>query len=154
MYDAGATIIPGLPGGAGAALKSYRATKTVKTAVSTFKAEAKAGKAFERSAVKAAKADGSPVATQTRLVPMNGKGNVKGNRTNTDGLKMNKDGKTFTIIETKNSKSPKLSKGQKSARKHVMEGNQTFEVRSRVPELNLKPHDEIQVTNYITVFRK
>ena len=52
------------------------------------------------------------------------------------------------------SQSPKLSKGQKSARKHVMEGNQTFEVRSRVPELNLKPHDEIQVTNYITVFRK
>ena len=28
---------------------------------------------------------------------------------------MNKDGKTFTIIDTKKSKSPKLSKGQKSA---------------------------------------
>ena len=87
LYDAGATIIPGLPGGAGAALKSYRATKSVKAAASTFKAEVKAGKKIEDSVVKAAKADGGPVATQTRLVPMNGKGNAKGNRTNVDGLK-------------------------------------------------------------------
>ena len=44
-------------------------------------------KKFEESVVKAAKADGGAVATQTRLVPMNGKGNAKGNRTNVDGLK-------------------------------------------------------------------
>ena len=153
LYDAGATIVPGLPGGAGAALKSYRATRSVKAAANTFKAEAKAGKAFEGSVVKAAKADGSKVATQTRLVPMNGKGNVKGNRTNVDGLKQNKDG-TYTIIESKNSKSPKLSKGQRAAREHVMDGNQTFKVKSYVKEFGLKPGSEIQVTNYITVFKK
>ncbi len=153
LYDAGATIVPGLPGGAGAALKSYRATKSVKTAASTFRAEVKAGKSFEKTVVNAAKADGKKVATQTRLVPKNGRGNVKGNRTNVDGLKRNKDG-TYTIIETKNSRNPKLSKGQRSARKHVMEGNQTFEVRTLVPEWGLKPGQPIQVSNYITVFRK
>ncbi len=153
LFDAGATIVPGLPGGAGAALKSYRATKSVKTAASTFRAEVKAGKSFEKTVVNAAKADGKKVATQTRLVPKNGKGNVKGNRTNVDGLKRNKDG-TYTIIETKNSRNPKLSKGQRSARKHVMEGNQVFEVRAEVKALGLEPGQTIQVSNYITVFRK
>ncbi len=78
---------------------------------------------------------------------------MKGNRTNVDGLKRNKDG-TFTIIETKNSKSPKLSKGQKSAREHVMKGNQKFEVKSDVPELGITAGTPIQVSNYITVFKR
>ena len=52
LYDAGATIIPGLPGGAGAALKSYRATKSVKAAASTFKAEVKAGKKLKNQLLK------------------------------------------------------------------------------------------------------
>ena len=61
---------------------------------------------------------------------------------------------TFTIIESKASKNPKLSKGQNASRSHVTDGNQTFEVRSYVPEFNLQPNEKIAVSNYITVFKK
>lgn len=61
------------------------------------------GRKFEIDELKKAIDRGENVSSQTRLVPKNGKGNVKGNRTNTDQLIKNEDG-TFTIVETKRSR--------------------------------------------------
>lgn len=67
---------------------------------------------------------------QITLVPQNGGGNVKGNRTKVDQLIKNDDN-TYTIIETKFRPSTKLSPGQRKALEHVEYGNGMFEVRSK-----------------------
>ena len=92
--------------------------------------------------------EGKNATGRNRLVPNNGKGNVKGNGTNTDQLIKNEDG-TFDIVETKLSKKTKLSKGQKAAKKNVEEGNGEFEIRNNQPSLGLKKGDKIKVNNYI-----
>ena len=93
------------------------------------------------------------MSSQTRLVPKNGKGNVKGNRTNTDQLIKNEDG-TFTIVETKRSSSTRLSKGPREAKKYVEKGNGIFEVRSERPEQGLYVGDKIKVKEYRRVNKK
>lgn len=90
--------------------------------------------------MKRAIGDGKNVSSQTRLVPKNGKRNVKGNRTNADQLIKNKDG-SFTIVETKRSSTTPLTKGQKAAQKHVNSGNGIFEVRSNRPNQGLHKGD-------------
>ena len=82
-----------------------------------------------------------------RLVPKNGKGAVKGNQTDADALIRNKDG-TYTIKEYKLTSKTKLSPGQNASKKNVEKGNQEFEVRSDIPEWNLKKGDKIKVTGY------
>lgn len=88
------------------------------------------------------------VSTQVRLVPLNGKGNVNGNRTTVDQLIKNEDG-SYTIIETKLRDTTPLSPGQKAAKKHIGTEGGVFEVRSDINELNLKKGDIINVREYI-----
>lgn len=111
------------------------------------KAQIKEGKDFEVEQVNKLKAKGENVSSQTRLVPQNGKGNVKGNRTNADALVKNNDG-TFDVIEYKRTKNTQQSAGQKASQKNVTNGNKQFEVRSDVPSQGLKKGDIIQVRNY------
>lgn len=109
--------------------------------------QVKEGVEFEKKELAKATKQGKNVSSQKRLVPQNGKGNVKGNRTNADQLIKNDDG-TFTIVETKRSSSTRLSKGQRAAKNHVENGNGIFEVRSYDYQHKLKPGDKIKVSEY------
>ena len=108
------------------------------------------GKNFEHVVLRETKEKGLNVSTQKRLVPQNGKGNVKGNRTTTDQLIRYEDN-TYEIIETKLSPDTKLSKGQQSAKEHVMNGDGIFEVRSEMLEFGLHPGDVIHVKKYTII---
>lgn len=108
----------------------------------------KEGKDFEAKELANARKKGKKVSSQTRLVQKNGKGNVKGNRTNADQLIKNEDTGDYSLIETKRSSSSLLSKGQKSAKEHVENGDGIFEVRSRDPIQNLRPGDEFKIRDY------
>ncbi|WP_289683410.1 RHS repeat domain-containing protein [Muribaculum intestinale] len=157
LLDAAATALPGVPGGAGAGIKAYRAGKaatqtSAKVASNGMKnADAiKEGLAFEKEVINQLKESGLEVYDHLRLVPLNGIGNVKGNRTTVDVLVRNEDGKTFTIIEIKLRESTKLSDGQKVAREHVKNGDGIFKIRSsKINDTPLKKQQTIKVTNYI-----
>ena len=110
----------------------------------------KEGLAFEKEVMNHLKESGLEVYDHLRLVPLNGIGNVKGNRTTVDVLVRNEDGKTFTIIEIKLRESTKLSDGQKVAREHVKNGDGIFKIRSsKINDTPLKKQQTIKVTNYI-----
>ena len=138
IVDIAATAVPFVPGGAGTAVKAYRSAKS-------FKANVKAGKEFERGVIEAAKKEGRNVSSQIIVVPKNGVGNVKGNRSRVDMLEKKKDG-TYIAHEIKLSHKSKSSKGQRITEKHVKTGNQSFVVRSKRKEL--KRGDEIKITDY------
>ena len=127
-FDAAATLIPFVPAGASKVVSGgTKVAKGLDKASDTRKGLKNAGaisdgRKFEADELKRAVDGGKNVSSQTRLVPQNGKGNVKGNRTNTDQLIKNDDG-TFSIVETKRSSTTPLSKGQKAAQKHVDNGN-------------------------------
>lgn len=153
-FDLAATLIPGVPAGATklfkAANKAADVAKTADKAVDATKglknaAKIKEGLTYEKESLKASKKAGKNVTSQVRLVPENGKGNVKFNRTNSDQLIKNSDG-TYSIVETKLSSKTPLSKGQKAAQKHVNQGNGVFEVRSN--KGGLSKGDKIQVKEY------
>ncbi|MBR6042286.1 MAG: RHS repeat-associated core domain-containing protein [Paludibacteraceae bacterium] len=108
----------------------------------------KEGKDFEAKELENARKKGKKVSSQTRLVPQNKKGNVKGNRTNADQLIKNEDTNDYSLVETKRSSSSRLSKGQKSAKEHVENGDGIFEVRSRDPIQDLRPGDKIKIRDY------
>ena len=153
-FDLAATLIPGVPAGATklfkAANKVADVAKTADKAVDATKglknaAKIKEGLTYEKESLKASKKAGKNVTSQVRLVPENGKGNVKFNRTNSDQLIKNSDG-TYSIVETKLSSKTPLSKGQKAAQKHVNQGNGVFEVRSN--KGGLSKGDKIQVKEY------
>ncbi len=102
---------------------------------------------------------GNKVVKRVRLVPQNSKGNmvdgkinnnVKGNRTDTDTLKLNDDGKTFTIYEAKLTTKSGKSTGQRRSQKHVESGNQKFEVRTpfELDGVKFNKGDIITVTKY------
>ncbi len=93
------------------------------------------GVKFEADEFAKAISSGKDVTGRVRLVPKNGKGNIKGNRTDVDQLIKNDDG-TYTIVETKRSSKTPLSKGQNAAKKQVEQGNGTFEVRSNKGKIN------------------
>ena len=158
-YDAGAAVIPFVPAGVSKVVKGgTKVAKGLGEVSSTRKglknADAIAeGRKFEADELKRAIGDGKNVSSQTRLVPKNGKGNVKGNRTNADQLIKNKDG-SFTIVETKRSSTTPLTKGQKAAQKHVNSGNGIFEVRSNRPNQGLHKGDKIRVKEYNRVNKK
>ena len=158
-YDAGAAVIPFVPAGVSKVVKGgTKVAKGLDEVSSTRKglknADAIAeGRKFEADELKRAIGGGKNVSSQTRLVPKNGKGNVKGNRTNADQLIKNKDG-SFTIVETKRSSTTPLTKGQKAAQKHVNSGNGIFEVRSNRPNQGLHKGDKIRVKEYNRVNKK
>lgn len=106
------------------------------------------GRDFERAMIGKAKAEGKDVRTQVRLVPQNGQGNVKGNRTNVDQLIRNEDG-SYTLVETKLRSTTPLSKGQKTAKRQIEEGNGLFEVRSdELRDWGIKNGDFIIIDNW------
>jgi hypothetical protein len=144
VVDLAAAITPLVPGGVGTALKGYRSTNA-------FKTNFKAGREFEQSVINATKKEGHNIFTQITVVPKNGVGNVKGNRSKVDMLEKSKDG-TFTVYEIKLSPKSKLSKGQKATEKHVKTGNQVFEVRSQ--KGGLRKGDEIKITNYQRIYKQ
>lgn len=104
----------------------------------------KEGLDFEKDELAKSIADGKNATGRNRLVPENGKGNKKGNRTDTDQLIKNDDG-TYSIIETKRSASTRESKGQKAAKDHVGENGGWFEIRNENKKFGLKPGDKILV---------
>ena len=152
IIDAAAAITPFVPGGVSAAISAVRVVDKVDDIVDAGKgmknAEAIAeGRAFGKETLQRAKDSGLDVAGEVRIVPQNGIGNKKGNRTTVDQLIRNEDD-TYTIVETKLRSTTNLSPGQSKARKHVEKGSQKFEIRSKVDELNLHVGDAIIVTDY------
>ncbi len=105
----------------------------------------KEGKEFETQVAKEMREQGEDISTQVTLIPQNGLGNVKGNRTRVDIIVNEKNG-TKTLIETKLSQSTKLSAGQKAAKAHIEKGNKRFEVRSKKDGYN--KNYEIQIDNW------
>ncbi|MCK4707675.1 MAG: hypothetical protein KAU21_03580, partial [Gammaproteobacteria bacterium] len=86
------------------------------------------GKKFEIDKFQEAIDAGKNVTGRNRLVPQNGKGNKKGNRTDTDQLIKNDDG-TYSIVETKLRSKTQQSVGQNAAEKQVKSGGGMFEIR-------------------------
>ena len=145
--DASSMIIPGVAAPMAKGLvkgidKAADAGKGLKNANAIAE-----GKNFGKQALEEARANGLKVEGEIRLVPDNGKGNIKGNRTTVDQLIQNDDG-TYTIVETKLRKTTPLSKRQKRAKKNVEEGNKMFEVRSKIESFGLKPGMTIEVTEF------
>ena len=110
------------------------------------------GKAFGKQTLEEAKASGLKVEGEIRLVPDNGQGNIKGNRTTVDQLIKNDDG-TYTIVETKLRSTTPLSKGQASAKNQVKNGSGIFEVRSNKNPFGLMKGEPIQVNNYVIKYK-
>ncbi len=150
-YDTGAALIPFVPAGASKVTKAAKGLDKASDAKKGLKnADAiKEGKAFEAEELQKAIDRGENVASQVTIVPLNGKGNVKGNRMRTDQLIKNPDG-TFTIVETKRTNLTPLSSGQQKAYDHVLNGNgqSMFEIRSDIRKWGLKSGQTIQVRNF------
>lgn len=128
------------------AIKALEKAKDTKKAVKNAEAIAE-GRKFEADELQKAISEGKNATGRNRLVPQNGKGNVKGNRTDTDQLIKNDDG-TFSIVETKRTSSTKQTGGQNTAQSHVESGNGVFEVRTNQPSQGLKKGDKIKVVDY------
>ena len=117
--DAAAILIPGVTGaglavrsGSKATAKAVNSSKRLKNAAAIAE-----GKTFEKTELAATKARGKEVASQVRLVPLNGKGNIKGNRSTVDQL-IKKENGNYKIVETKLHKgTSRLSTGQKTVKK-------------------------------------
>ena len=162
--DTGAMLLPFVPAGVSKVGKVVKEAvgkaDKVTDAVSDGKKVSKGLKNADRiaevrefgvSQVRKARDSGQSVAEEVTLIPPNGKGNIKGNRTRVDILKNNSE--TYGIIENKLTNHTPLTKGQKSAKDHVDNGNilnenSLFEVRSNIKELNLRPGQVINVKSY------
>ena len=165
LIDAGADfaalLIPGVP--AGATKAARMATKAADAASDAAKGVSKTmkngdkiaeGKAFEKQVVKELKESGQEVYTNIRLVPENGLGNVKGNRTDTDALTKNSDGKTYSIKEAKLNKSTRMSKGQRRAKIQVEKNGGKFKVYGKGrKQLSLPADNTIVVTKYDKIYK-
>lgn len=100
--------------------------------------------------IEAAKKEGRDISSQVTIVPKNGVGNVKGNRSRIDMLEKKGDG-TYSVSEIKLSPKSKHSAGQKAIEKHVITGNQEFEVRSI--KKGLKRGDIIKINEYHNIYK-
>ncbi len=152
-YDTGAALVPFVPAGAskgakliGKAVKGTDKSTDVGKGMRNAK-EIAEGRAFEKEQLQLARERGEEVADQVKLVPQNGKGNVKDNTTFGDQLKKNED-ETYTLREAKRSSSTPLSPGQKAAKEHIVNGNKKFEVRSDKLEYGLKKGDVITIIEH------
>jgi RHS repeat-associated protein len=144
--DALAAAVPGLTGTGLAVRTGAKATGAGHGL--KYAKEMAEGLAFEKTEFAAAKASGEKVASHIRLVPQNGIGNVSKNRSTVNQLFHKKNG-NYKIRETKlREGSSKLSTGQRRTRKNVVDGNQTFEVRSDNKDLGLRKGQTIKVDEY------
>ena len=148
--DVMAAAIP-MATGAGVAVRSgiKTATKTAKTNRALKKSSAIAeGRSFEKSEFAISKSEGLDVTSQVRIVPQNGVGNIKGNRSNVDQL-IRKENENYKVVETKlRIGTSRLSKGQKAIKEHIELGNKEFEVRSEIPQFKIKKGDIIHISEY------
>ena len=149
VADVTAAAIPGLTGTGMAVRAGGKVAHTVEAGRGLRNTKAiTEGKNFERVSLNEAKSKGEKVASQIRLIPKNGQGNINGNRTNADQLIKKGNGR-YKITETKlRQGTSKLSKGQRTAKEHVEYGNQEFEVRSNNEELGIEKGQTIQVDEY------
>ena len=159
VVDVAAAILPVIPGGAGTAIKAARATDNAHDAATGVSSAMKnaeriaEGRAFEKSGITELRNSGATFDSQVTLVPLNGKGNVRGNRTRADVLLRN-DGRTYSIIEYKLTPNTRLSKGQKAAKEHIDNGNGLFEIRSKSELLDLKQGQTIFIPKYDLIYKK
>ena len=161
VADAASLATPFVSAGAGMAIKAVRgadkaadalkiankaddvadASKGLKNADAIWE-----GKKFEKTTLAEVKASGKDATGQVKIVPNNGKGNTIGNTTNADIVVRNENGH-YDVIETKRQEgTSRLSKGQKTAKKHVIDGNGSFTVRSSKD--GFYPNQQIVVDNY------
>ena len=124
--DAVASLAPFIPAGS---TKLFRGGGN---AVKAFQSNIKTGKKFENAVVEEAKKEGRNISTQITVVPQNGIGNIKGNRSVIDMLEKKKDG-AYSVTEIKLSPKSRPSRGQKAVEKNIKNGNKRFEVRSNKP---------------------
>lgn len=144
--DMAAMVTPYFPAGTS---KVTRATKSslppVKVSPKMKNAERiKEGLEFERKALSDNIKAGKKVKPQIMLIPLNEKGNVKGNRTRVDQLILNDDG-TFTGIETKLTKETKMTKGQQAAFEHSKTGSGEFIIATDIPEWGIQKNSTIKI---------
>ncbi len=155
LWDTGAAVIPFVPAGASKAAKVVKRSEKAADATKGLKnaERIQEGKDFEKRALQEAKDRGENVQGQVTLVPQNGKGNVKGNRTRTDQLIKDKDN-TYIIGETKLTNRTSPTKGQRAANNHVGSDGGYFEVRTDVPEFGIKRGDKIFVKEYKFIYKE
>lgn len=163
VFDAAAVITPFMPGGASAGIRAVRALDKGADAIKAADRAGDVGKGmknaervaegrqFEKDAAKAAQDAGLDVQTQVRLVPQNGKGNIKGNRSTVDQLIKNEDG-TYTVVETKLTNKSGLSTGQVEVQKHVKDGDGLMQVKSHKKD-GLKYDSVIKVSDYKVLYK-
>ena len=164
IADAVAVATPFIPGGVSVGIKAARSadraidgTRSLERVqhCSTGLKNAeriREGRQFEREALEAAKASGEDVVSNVRLVPENGIGNIKGNRSDVDQLIRNNNG-TYTVVETKLTPKSKPSRGQEMVHNQVEKGTGRMEVRSTIEEFNLSPGSIIEVSDYRLIFK-
>ena len=160
VLDAAAVLLPFVPGGVSSGIKAARnadnlvdivsaSTKTDNTVSGLKNAVAiREGKNFELDEIGKTISDGIDVKGQVRLVPENGVGNVKGNRSTVDQLIRNEDG-TYSVVETKLRSTTPMSKGQNAIQQHVGTNGGLFEIRTEIPEWSLDKGSKIEVKEYI-----
>ncbi len=165
-FDIAAALIPGVPAGINKVIKgvdkAVDAAKAVDKATDVAKTADKAsdvnkglknadriaeGKAFEKQKLREGITQGKDVVDHVTLVPQNGLGNVKCNRTVTYQLIRNSDG-TYSIIETKLPSKTQLTKGQTRSHNHVGATGGYFEVRSNIKQWNIEKGTKIFVKDY------
>ena len=150
-FDLGAALLPGVPAGISKAGKVLGASKNVTKAKSTGKlknaAEIAEGKAFEKQTLNEAIQRGDDVVSQVTIVPLNGKGNVKGNRSRVDQLVRNKDG-SYTVREAKRTNKTRLTRGQQATQDHIGKHGGMFEIRKDIEPWNLQKNKHIFIKNF------
>ena len=152
-FDIAAALVPFVPAGAsklgkGATTVAKNLDKASDTRKGLKNADAIVeGRKFEAEKLQEAIDRGDNVASQIKLEPLNGIGNVKGNTSFVDQLRLNNDG-SYTIVETKLRSTTPLTKGQDAVKTHVENGNGFFVIRSAKDPFNLNKNDVIKVSKH------
>ena len=151
-FDLGAVIIPGVPAGMSKIGKGIQKISNVSKSSTAKKGLKYADRIAEGkqhgydSADKMIK-NGEDIVTEIRVVPQNGKGNVKGNRTDLYILRRNQNG-TFDAFEAKLTSKTRLSTGQGKAKKQIEKLNGKFEVRTEIKEFGISKGQIITIQNF------
>ena len=149
--DMGAVLLPGIPAGMSKAAKGVEAVKNASKAKAGGKlknaAEIAEGKAFEKQTLNEAIQRGDDVVSQVTIVPLNGKGNVKGNRSRADQLVRNKDD-SYTVREAKRTNKTRLTRGQQATETHIGKNGGMFEIRKDIEPWDLQKNKQIFIKNF------
>ena len=130
VADAAATIVPGVPGGAGAAIKAARAADNLVDGAQSLKRasniadNAKAGKAFEQQAVSAVKKEQTGVVEQLTVKAQSG------TKVRLDAAGKDASG-NVALTEAKGSATAGLTKNQKKGFPEIQQGGATVVGKGR-----------------------